>query len=217
MDYRWLNKVTILNRYPPPHLNELHDIVRGAKIFTKLDLKAGYNLNRIKKGDEWKTTFRSQYGQYEYTVIAFGLANVPPTFQHMMNEIFKNMIDHRVVIYLDNILIYSKSEEDHFALTKKVLERLQEQQLALSLEKCEWYIFKVNFFGYIISENGIEIDQEKIRTVLESKETATVKEVQSFLGFANFYCCYIPGYSKLTRSLTDLTKKSEKLECQAEC
>ena len=126
VDYRGLNKVTILNRYPLPLMNELRDRVRGAKIYTKLDLKAGYNLIRIKKGDEWKTAFRSRYGHYEYSVMPFGLANAPATFQNMMNKIFKDMIDHGVVIYLDDIHIYCRSEEDHIALTKKVLEHLQE-------------------------------------------------------------------------------------------
>ena len=126
------------------------------------------------------------------------------------------MIDHGVVIYLDDILIYSRREEDHIALTKKVLECLQEHQLALSPEKCEWHMSKVNFLGYIISENGIEIDQEKIKTVLECKEPTTVKELLSFLGFVNVYRRFIEGYSKLTTSLTDLTKKSEKFDWKAE-
>ena len=125
----------------------------------------------------------------------FALANAPAIFQNMMNEIFKDMIDHGVVIYLDDILIYSSSEEDHIALTKKVLERLQEHQLALSPEKCKWHMSKVNFLGYIISENGIEMDQEKIRTVREWKELTTVKEGQSVLGFAIFYRRFIQGYS----------------------
>ena len=188
----------ILNRYQLPHMNELRDTVRGAKLFTKLDLKDGYNLSRFKKGDEWKTAFRSQYGRYQYTVMPFGLANAPATFQNMMNKIFKGMIDHRVVIYLDDILIYSRSDEDHIPLTKKVLERLQQHQLALSPEKCEWHMSKVNFLGYIITENGIEMDQEKIRTVLEWKEPTTVKEVQSFLPCVNFYCRFIQGYSELS-------------------
>ena len=127
------------------------------------------------------------------------------------------MIDHGVVILLDNILIYSRSEEDHIALTKTVLESLQEHQLALSQEKCEWHMSKLNFLGYIITEDGIEMDQEKIRTGLEWKEPATVKQVQFFLGIANFYHRFIQGYSKLTRSLTDLMKKSEKFDWQAEC
>ena len=217
VDYRGLNKVTILNRYALPLMNELRDRVRGAKIYTKLDLKGGYNLIRIKKGDEWKTAIHSRYGHYEDTVMPFGWANASATFQNMMNKIFKDMIDHGVVIYLDDILIYSRSEENHIALTKKVLECLQEHQLAFSPEKCEWHMSKVNFLGYIISENVMEMDQENIKTVLEWKEPTTVKEVQSFLRFANFYGRFIQGYSKLTRSLTDLTKKSKKFDWQAEC
>ena len=191
VDYRGLNKVTILNRYPPPLMNELPNRIRGAMIFSKLDLKAGYNLIRIKKVDEWNTPFCLRYGHSEYTVMPFELDNAPATFQNMINEIFRYMIDHGVVLYLDNIFIYSRSEEDHIALTKKVLELLEEHQLALSPEKCESHLSKVNFLGYIISEDGIEMDQEKIRTVLEWKELTTVKEVQSILGFANFYHCFI--------------------------
>ena len=217
VDYRGLNKVTILNRYPLPLMNELRDRVRGAKMFTKLDLKAGYNLIRIKEGDEWKTAFRSRYGHFEYLVMPFGLANAPATFQNMMNEIFKDMIDMGVVIYLDDILIYSENEQDHVALVKRVLDRLQEHQLAIAPEKCEWHRSRVNFLGYIISAKGVEMDQEKIQTVLEWEAPGTVKEVQSFLGFANFYRRFIEGYSKLTRPLTDLTKKSEKFVWSNEC
>ena len=118
VDYRGRNKVTILNRYPLPLMNELRDRVCGAKIFTKLDLKSGYNLIRIKEGDEWKTAFRTRYGLFEYKVLPFGLANAPATFQNMMNEIFRDMIDLGVVIYLDDILIYSENKQDHVALVK---------------------------------------------------------------------------------------------------
>ena len=123
-----------------------------------MDLKAGYNLIQIKKDNELRTAFRSQYGHYEYTVMPFGLANTPAMFPNMMYENFKDMIDHRVVIYLDNILIYRRSEEDHIVLIKKVLEYLQKHELALLPEKCECHMFKVKFLGYIISENGIEMD-----------------------------------------------------------
>jgi hypothetical protein len=217
VDYRGLNKVTILNRYPLPLMTELRDRVAGSKIFTKLDLKSGYNLIRIKEGDEWKTAFRSRYGHYEYLVMPFGLANAPATFQNMMNEIFRDMIDMGVVIYLDDILIYSESEEEHIALVKQVLARLQEHKLAIAPEKCEWHKSKVNFLGYIISAEGVEMDQEKIKTVLEWQAPESVKDVQSFLGFANFYRRFIEGYSKLTRPLTDLTKKSEKFLWSEEC
>ena len=151
MDYRGLNKVTILNQYTLPTMNELRDRVRGAEIFTKLDLKSGYSLIRIKEGDEWKTAFRTRYGLFEYKVMPFGLANIPATFQNMMNEIFRDMINLGVVIYLDHILIYSENEQDHVALVKQVLERLQEHQLAIAPDKCEWHRSRVNYLGYIIS------------------------------------------------------------------
>ena len=147
----------------------------------------------------------------------FGLTNAPATFQNMMNEIFRDMIDLGVVIYLNNILIYSENEQDHIALVKRVLERLQEHQLAIAPDKCEWHRSRVNFLGYIISPEGVGMDQEKIRTVVEWEAPDSVKGVQSFLGFANFYRRFIEGYSKLTRPLTDLTKKSEKFLSSDEC
>ena len=166
VDYRSLNKVTMLNRYPLLLMNELHDRVRGAKIFTILDLKSGYNHIRIKEGDEWKTAFRTRYDLFENKVMPFGLANTPATFQNMMNEIFRDMIDLGVVIYLDDILIYSENEHDHVALVKRVLARFQEHQLAIAPDKCEWHRSRVNFLGYIILPKGVEMDQEKIRTVI---------------------------------------------------
>ena len=159
-------------------MNELCDRVRGAKIFTKLDLKSGYNLIRIKEGDEWKTAFRTRYGLFEYKVKPFGLANAPATFQNMMNEIFRDMIDLGVVIYLDDILIYSENEQDHVALVKRVHEHLQEHQLAIAPDKCEWHRSRVNFLAYIISPEGVEMDKEKIRTVVEWEAPDSVKGVQ---------------------------------------
>ena len=147
VDYRGLNMVTILNRYPHTLMNELRDRVRGAKIFTKLDLKYGYNLIWITEGDEWKTALRTCYGLFEYKVMPFGLANAPATFQNMMNKIFRDMIDLGVIIYLDDMLIYSENEQDHVALVKRVLERLREHQLAIAPDKCEWHRSRVNFLG----------------------------------------------------------------------
>ena len=135
----------------------------------------------------------------------------------MINEIIRDMIDLGVVIYLDDILIYSENEQDHVALVKRVLERLQEHQLVIVPDKCEWHRSRVNFLAYIISPEGVEMDQEKIRTVVEWEAPDLVKGVQSFLGFANFYRRFIEGYSKLTRPLTDLTKKSEKFFWSDKC
>ena len=170
----------ILNWYPFPLMNEHRDRVRGAKIFTKLDLKSVYNLIRIKEGDEWKTAFHMHYSLFENKVMPFGLANTPATFQNMMNEIFRDMIDLGIPIYLDDILIYSENEEDHVALVKLVLEHLQEHQLAIAPDKCEWHRSRVNFLGYIISPEGVEMDDEKIRTVVEWEAPDSVQGVQSF-------------------------------------
>ena len=167
VDYRGLNKVTILNQYPLPLMNELRNPVRVAKIFTKLDLKSRYNLICIKEVDKWKTAFRTRYGLFEYKVMPFGLAYAPATFQNMMNEILRDMIDLGVVIYLDDILIYSENKQDHVALVKRVLECHQDHQLAIAPDKCEWHRSGVNFLGYIISPEAVEMGQEKIRTVVE--------------------------------------------------
>ena len=137
--YRGLNKVTILNRYPLPLMKMLRDRVCVAKIFTKLDLKSGYNLVQIKEGDKWQTAFRMRYGLFEFKLMPFGLARAPATFQNIMDELFRDLIDLGVVIYLNDILIYSENEQDHVALVKRVLERLQEHQLALAPNKCEWH------------------------------------------------------------------------------
>ena len=150
VDYRQLNKPTILNKYPLPLMTELWERVAGATVFTKLDLKDGYHLIRIRKGDEWKTAFRTRYGHYEYKVMPFGLVNAPATFQAMMNTILREFLDHGVVVYLDDILIYSKWLEDPKALIKQVLARLERHDLAISLKKSVFHVDTVEFLGYIV-------------------------------------------------------------------
>jgi len=132
VDYCGLNKVTIMNRYPLPLMNELRDRVQSAKIFTKIDLKWGYNMIRIKEGDEWKTAFRTRYGLYEYLMMPFGLANAPAMFQNMINEVLRDLIDQRVVAYMDDILIYSPIEDKHVHIVTSVLRLLQENGLAVA-------------------------------------------------------------------------------------
>ena len=147
VDYRCLNEVTILNRYSLPLMNKLRDRVLGSTILTKLDLNSGNNLIRIKEGEERKIAFRTCYGHFEYLFMPFGLANALATFQNMMNDIFKDMIDIGIVIYLYDILIYSKKEADHIALVKRVLSHLQKHKLAIASDKCEWHKSKVNLFS----------------------------------------------------------------------
>jgi hypothetical protein len=161
VDYRGINKITIANRYPLPLMSELQDRVRGAKFFTKMDLKNGYHLIWIKEGDEWKMAFRCRYGLYEFLVMPFGLTNTPATFQDMMNHIFRDMLDQGVIAYIDDVLIYAETEERHDELVEEVLKRLEENGLVISPEKCIWGRNKVEFLGYIISEDGIEIAKDK--------------------------------------------------------
>jgi len=206
MDYRGLNKITIPNRYPLPLMQELQDRVQGAQWFTKLDLKNGFNLIRIRQGDEWKTAFRTRYGLFEFNVMPFGLTNAPSTFQDMMNHVLSDILDVGVLAYMDDILVYGKTEEKHDRLVKEVLGRLQENGLAVSPEKCVWKVQEVEFLGYIIGRDGIKMSAGKVRAVLSWETPKSLTVVQSFLGFANFYRRFIQDYSRIARLLTELTK-----------
>jgi hypothetical protein len=161
VDYRGLNKITILNSYPLLLMDELRDRVGGAILFSKIDLKTGFNLIRIKKGDEWKTAFRKRYGLYEYLVMPFGLANAPATFQNMMNEIFRDLIDRGVLIYMDDFLIYTTTLEEHIEIVKDVFSRLQLWDLAVEIDKCEFHRTEVEFLGYMISPSGFSMSDQK--------------------------------------------------------
>ena len=206
VDYRQLNKLTILDKYPLPSMSELQDRVAGATIFTKLDLKDGYHLMRIKKGDEWKTAFRTRYGQYEYKVMPFGLVNAPATFPRMMNKILHEFLDQGVVVYLDDIFIYSKAHAEHVAMVKKVLSRLMEHQLAVSIKKSEFHVNAVELLGYIVATDGVTMSTRKVDSIRKWKVPRSVKEVQIFLGFANFYQRFIENYLQICKPITETLK-----------
>jgi len=206
VDYRALNRITIPNRYPLPLMQELQDRVQGARWFTKMDLKNGFNLICIREGDEWKTAFRTWYGLYEFQVMPFGLTNAPSTFQDMMNHIFSDMIDLGLLVFMDDILVYAKTEEEHDDLAKEVLKRLRKNHLAVLPDKCVWKTQEVEFLEYIIGQKGITMSPDKVEVVLGWKRPASLTETQSFLGFANFYRCFSQNYSKVARPLTELMK-----------
>jgi len=188
-------------------MQELQDRVRGAQWFTKMDLKNGFHLIRVKEGDEWKTAFRTRYGLFEFQVMPFGLTNTPSTFQDMMNHVVSDMLDVVVLAYMDDILVYADTEEGHDRTVKEVLKRLQNNGLAVAPEKCVWKATEVEFLGYIIGRNGIRMAEDKVQAVLDWKTPELLTEVQSFLGFANFYRRFIRNYSRVARPLTELTKK----------
>jgi len=187
VNYRGLNRITIPNRYPLALMQELQDRVQGAQWFTKMDLKNGFNLIHIREGDEWKTAFRTRYGHYEFQVIPFGLTNAPSTFQDKMNHIFSDMLDLGLIAYMEDILIYAKTQAEHDRMVWETLRRLQENGLAVAADKCMWRTTEVEFLGYILSRKGVKMVQEKVQAVLDWKTPASLTEVQSFLGFANFY------------------------------
>jgi hypothetical protein len=174
MDYCGLNKVTIKNRYPLPLISGLLDQLSQAKIHTKIDLRGAYNLVCIREGDEWKTTFRTRYGHFEYNVMPFGLTNKTTIFQHLMNDIFQEFVDDFVVCYLDDILVFSKNEEEHINHVRLVLEKMRTVGLYTKLEKCVFHQPQVEFLGYIIFGEGLSMDPKKIRIVIEWKKPATV-------------------------------------------
>src|SRR4051812_47989376 len=206
IDYRGLNKITVKNRYPLPLMNELRDRLGKARYFTKLDLKNGYYLLRMAQGHEWKTAFRCRYGLYEYKVMPFGLCNAPSTFQSMINDVFRDVLDEGVIAYMDDILIYSESLEEHVELVRRVMQKIRDAGLCISIKKSIFHQKEVEFLGYYISESGIRMTTDKVETVRDWPTPDRVKDVQAFLGFANFYRRFIKGFSKICTPLTNLTR-----------
>ncbi|KAG1925559.1 hypothetical protein F2P79_025455 [Pimephales promelas] len=204
IDYRALNDITVKFRYPLPLVPAALEQLRKARYFTKLDLRNAYNLIRIREGDEWKTTFSTTSGHYEYLVMPFGLSNSPSVFQSFMNDIFRDMLDKWVIIY---ILIYSNSMEEHIQQVRLVLECLIQHQLYAKAEKCEFHWTSTSFLGYIISHGGVAMDERKVKGVLDWPLPQTLKELQRFLGFANFYRRFIRNFSIIATPLTAMTKR----------
>ncbi len=213
IDYRGLNNVTVKFCYTLPLVPSALEQLREATIYTKLDLRSAYNLIRIKEGDEWKTAFlTTSRGHYEYQVMPYGLANSPAVFQTFINYIFRDLLNQYVVAYIDDILIYSKSEE-HIGQVRNVLSRLLENQLYVKAEKCEFHVKQTTFLGYHISHEGVRMDERKVRAVTEWPQPTTIKELQRFLGFANFYQRFIRNYIIVSALLTSPLKgKPSKLK-----
>jgi hypothetical protein len=166
IDYRALNEVTIKNKYPLPRIEDLFDQLKGASVFSKIDVRSGYHQLRIRPSDIPKTTFISKYGLYEFTVMSFGLTNAPAFFMNLMNSVFMDYLDKFVVVFIDDILIYSQSEEEHADHLKMVLQRLREHQLYAKLSKCEFWINEVMFLGHIINKEGLAVDPKKVADIL---------------------------------------------------
>ncbi len=205
IDYRGLNSITVKNTYPLPLMSSAFERLQGASLFTKLDLRNAYHLVRIREGDEWKTTFNTPRGHFEYQVMPFGLSNAPAVFQALVNDVLRDMVDQFIYVYLDDILIFSYSLQDHVQHVRRVLQRLLENGLLVKVEKCVFHAQSVPFLGYIISSEGVRMDPEKIQAVVDWPTPDSRKALQRFLGFANFYRRFIRNYSQLAAPLTALT------------
>jgi hypothetical protein len=213
IDFRQLNKVTVKNKYPLPRIYDLFDQLKDAKIFSKIDLRSGYHQVRIKEEDVSKTAFRTRYGHYEFTVVPFGLSNAPTIFMCLMNGVFREYLDKFVIVFLDDILIYSKSEEESEHHLRMVLQVLREHQLYAKLRKCSFYQKQIHYLGHIISKDGIAMDLEKIEAIREwSVPLKNVTEVRSFMGLAGYYKRFIEVFSKIAHPITSLQRKGVKFQ-----
>ena len=217
VDYRALNKVTIKNKYPIPLAAELFDILAKAWYFTKLDLRSGYWQVRITEGDEAKTTCVTRYGSYEFLVMSFGLTNAPTTFCNLMNDVLFDYLDAFVVVYIDDIVVYNQTLNEHKMHLKKVFQWLREHKLYVKPEKCEFAREQITFLGHKISEGQIQMDERKVQAVIDWPTPTKVTELRSFLGLANYYRRFIKGYSKIVSPLTDLLKKDRAWDWDIEC
>ncbi|KAI2661117.1 Transposon Tf2-9 polyprotein [Labeo rohita] len=208
VDYRGLNQIMIKNRHPLPLTNTALDALSGARFFTKLDLRSAYNLVRIREGDEWKTAFITPTGHYETLVMPFGLCNSPSVFQQFINDILRDMLGRWCYAYLDDILVYSKTLKEHTQHVRAVLRRLLAHQLYCKLEKCAFHQHTTTFLGFVISSQGVAMDPQKLEDVRSWPLPTSLKQLQRFLGFANFYRRFIQGFSATAAPLTTLTKPS---------
>jgi hypothetical protein len=217
MDYRPLNEVTIKNKYPLPRIDILFDQLTGARVFSKIDLRSGYHQIRIRPEDIPKTAFTTRYGLFEYLVMSFGLTNAPAHFTYLMNSVFMPELDKFVVVSIDDILIYSKNEEEHAKLLRIVLTRLREHQLYAKFSKCTFWLEEIQFLGHVLSANGIAVDPSKVKDILEWKPPTTVNHVRSFLGLAGYYRRFIPDFSKIVKPITNLLKNDTKFNWSSRC
>ncbi|MBW0511037.1 hypothetical protein O181_050752 [Austropuccinia psidii MF-1] len=205
--YHKLNAITRKNKYPVPLINQLLTALNFSAIFSKIYLCGAYNLLIIQEGDEHLTAFRTKYGSYEYLVIPFGLTNAPASFQNLVNDIFYYLLDIYAVVYLDEIMGFSKSEEEHVTHVSTVLSRLRANNLLSKASKCLSHVSSVDYLGYIVPSEDLKMDQQKVQQILNWPPPINLKALQSFLGFANFYRCFINNYTKKNSSLTSFIKK----------
>nr|GFA13682.1 putative reverse transcriptase domain-containing protein [Tanacetum cinerariifolium] len=207
IDYKELNKLTVKNRYPLSRIDDLFDQLQGSSIHSKIDLRSGYHQLRVREADIPKTAFRTRYGHYEFQVMSFGLTNAPAIFMDLMNRVCKPYLDKFMIVFIDDILIYSKNEQEHGEHLKLILELLKKEKLYAKFSKCEFWIPRIQFLGHVIDSRGIHVDPAKIESVKDWASPKTPIEIRQFLGLAGYYQRFIEGFSKIPKPMTKLTKK----------
>uniref|UniRef100_A0A2N9I8I3 Integrase catalytic domain-containing protein n=1 Tax=Fagus sylvatica TaxID=28930 RepID=A0A2N9I8I3_FAGSY len=208
VDCRAINNITVKYRHPIPRLDDMLDELHGSCIFNKIDLKSGYHQIRMKEDDEWKTAFKTKYGLYEWLVMPFGLTNAPSTFMRLMNHVLRAFIGKFVVVYFDDILVYSKDLNEHIEHLRYVFDVLKCEKLYANFKKCNFCMEKVVFLGYVVSNIGIEVDEEKVKAIKEWPTPKSITEVRSFHGLASFYRRFVKDFSTLAAPLTEIIKKN---------
>jgi hypothetical protein len=217
VDYHPLNTVTIKKKYPLPHIDILFNQLAGAKVFSKIDLRSGYHQIKIRPNDIPKIVFSTRYGLYEYLVMSFGLTNAPAYFMYLMNSVFMQELDKFVVVFIDDILIYSKNPEDHAKHLHVVLQRLRDHHLYVKFSKCEFWLDTVKFLGHTISSDGISVDPSKVQEVMDWKPPTSVHQIRSFLGLAGYYRRFILDFSRIAKPMTELLNKGVKFSWDQKC
>ncbi|KAJ3679581.1 hypothetical protein LUZ60_017592 [Juncus effusus] len=217
IDYRELNKVAAKNKYSLLRIDDLFDQLQGAQVFSKIDLRTGYHQLKIKSEDIPKTAFRTRYGHYEFLVMSFGLTNAPAAFMDLMNRVFKPYLDSFVIVFIDDILIYSKNEKEHEEHLRVLLQTLLDHQLYAKFKKCEFWLPSVSFLGHVISKDGLSVDPKKIEAVVNWKPPMNVTEVRSFLGLAGYYRHFVDGFAKIALPMSRLMRKDVKFVWDEKC
>ncbi|GJU25708.1 putative reverse transcriptase domain-containing protein [Tanacetum coccineum] len=212
IDYRELNKPTVKNRYPLPRIDDLFDQLQGSNIYSKIDLRSGYHQLSVREQDIPKTAFRTRYGHYEFQVMPFGLTNAPAVFMDLMNRVCKPYLDKFVIVFIDDILIYSKDKKEHEEHLKAILELLKKEKLYAKFSKCEFWIPKVQFLGHVIDSRGIHVDPAKIESIKDWASPKTPTEIRQFLGLAGYYRRFIEGFLKIAKSMMKLTQNGIKFD-----
>jgi hypothetical protein len=217
VDYWPLNTVTIKNKYPLPRINILFDQLTGAKVFSKIDLRSSYHQIKIQSKDIPKTAFSTRYGLYEYLVMSFGLTNAPAHFMYLMNFVFIPELDKFAMVFIDDILVYSKNEEEHERHFWIILQQLHEHQLYAKFSKCAFLLKEVLFLGHVILAEDIAVDPSKVQEVHDWKSPRSVTQIHSFLGLAGYYRRFIPNFSKIAKPMTKLLEKDAKYIWSSKC